>query len=202
MSWKWGEYLTALVQCMLPGSWIYNKKQCAKVVHLHCNMITSRITSMSHALFKRTHKSIESQLHLLYERKHHHTDLSGVRCVCLEDDLAPLRYARMSLWSIASDKTELLSSSASAAWMSRPPREPFELLQRDGEENRDSNTGWNPTPTPDTLSAPQEGWERADCLSTNTHASTTQNIHRWTEEWQWNMHIYIHVSFFCIYTYI
>lgn len=47
---------------MLPGSWIYNKKQCAKVVHLHCNMITSRITSMSHALFKRTHKSIESYI--------------------------------------------------------------------------------------------------------------------------------------------
>lgn len=80
------------------------------------------------------------------------------------------------------------------------PESPVSSCNR--TENRDSNTGWNPTPTPDTLSAPQEGWERADCLSTNTHASTTQNIHRWTEEWQWNMHIYIHVSFFCIYTYI
>ena len=32
---------------------------------------------------------------------------------------------------------------------------------------------------------PWDGWERAYYLSTNTHASTTQNINSETQRWQW-----------------
>ncbi len=58
-------------------------------------------------------------------------------------------------WSITSDKTELLSSPASAVWVSSPSREPRELLKQDREENlphRDSLEP-NTNTAPETLSA-------------------------------------------------
>lgn len=129
--------------------WTYNSYSVQKVAHLHWAMHYLRTNKYRET----TEESQSSHTQLFYmDLKLHfchyvadllsnfYTDLPGVHCLCLEGELPPLKSAKMLLWSIASDKTELLSPSASAVWMSRPCREPRELLKQDREENLHTET--------------------------------------------------------------